>query len=167
MSKREFAQRAGVDKEVITNVEEGRSISRRSARKLLEMLSVEFNQELTFSDVEGLNVQGLKPREQAVSRAEPIAENREEMIAKIKADAIRLCEIIAAIPEGTERTNVIGMVAGIARDIIGRPLIEELQLPLPPPPHMEQSPIERTKTAPYTAAHITRVLKAKVKTETD
>jgi transcriptional regulator with XRE-family HTH domain len=56
MSIPELARRAGVDPQTIRNAENGQRISPRVAKGIAEALSAALGREITYRDIEGLDV---------------------------------------------------------------------------------------------------------------
>ena len=56
MSIPELARRAGVDPQTIRNAESGQRISPRVAKGIAEALSAALGHEITYRDIEGLDV---------------------------------------------------------------------------------------------------------------
>jgi hypothetical protein len=178
-SRTELARKSGLDYETVKKAETSVEIRQKTARILLQTLGSALNQEITFDDVEGLNVQGLKQREQQASRSEPIAENINEMIAKIEVDVSSLSEMIAAIPDQEKKDKAIGRVMGLGKSIIRWSIEEKESIPpddeLPPvrdKPEQQPGVLQRTSKGGHPLpARIpirhTRQLNKSVKVEMD
>jgi hypothetical protein len=181
-SRTELARKSGLDYETVKKAETSVEIRQRTARILLQTLGSALNQEITFDDVEGLNVQGLKQREQQASSMETIAENINEMIAKIEADVSSLSEMIVAIPDQEKKAKAIGRVIELGKSIIGWSIEEKESIlhdvadfdlsVLRDKPEQQPGVVQRTSKGGYplpyrTPQKYTRQLKKSVKVETD